>query len=487
MPPPAPTFMPFEQSQRSATCTMPRTADLTPPKSAASNVRPPAGATYFETHSDDRMPTPTRSLQGEIDEERSLGFAQNVKLHSMRSNEGMQVIDLQPTEILAPDASASEISPSKTITVERTTQTENVSQEISSDLDSDHLRSQLDFNISARVKPVVLLPAPTDLEGGQDELSLTIPEIASKSPTKLETTSKRKRDVDDEPVDELDSDDNAIGVPKEHYQPRLSKRRSGGGDEEVLVPTDFSKKPEAMAKGKRKTKRHKTTAFQELLPKDEDEDEEVKVVPDPRFEIPEKKPPRISTERDQPDVEENHNTKEIRPEPQPGPKQAAQVTDQKKRGRPKKVVTNLSEKTVVDEAEADHDQVDAETEEPVISATANKSRKKTKIKDTPTPIIDEQDRNNDGDQAAEDDSGAPLASILNETHGSIIGSKLATKPLPETSSTKITSPPETPRKSATPASKGPDKHSPISSGKVAYRVGLSKRARIAPLLRIVRK
>ncbi|KAB8202658.1 hypothetical protein BDV34DRAFT_215316 [Aspergillus parasiticus] len=64
-------------------------------------------------------------------------------------------------------------------------------------------------------------------------------------------------------------------------------------------------------------------------------------------------------------------------------------------------------------------------------------------------------------------------------------------------------PPETPKKSPkTPstapgaadvdasgkgANKGPGKHSPISTGKVPYRVGLSRKARIAPLLKIVRR
>jgi hypothetical protein len=35
--------------------------------------------------------------------------------------------------------------------------------------------------------------------------------------------------------------------------------------------------------------------------------------------------------------------------------------------------------------------------------------------------------------------------------------------------------------------KGPDQHSPLQSGKVPYRVGLSKRTRIAPLLKMIRK
>ena len=60
-------------------------------------------------------------------------------------------------------------------------------------------------------------------------------------------------------------------------------KMSVDGDEEVFILTDFSKKPEAMAKGKRKTKRYKTT-----------EDKEIKIILDPKFETPEKKPPKIS-------------------------------------------------------------------------------------------------------------------------------------------------------------------------------------------------
>lgn len=52
-------------------------------------------------------------------------------------------------------------------------------------------------------------------------------------------------------------------------------------------------------------------------------------------------------------------------------------------------------------------------------------------------------------------------------------------------------PPETPQKPngpKTPSTKGPGKHSPISStSKVPYRVGLSKKARIAPLLKIIKR
>ncbi|KAF6236162.1 hypothetical protein HO173_005791 [Letharia columbiana] len=487
MPPPPSKMTSFEQTQWSETSTVPTISNPTPQNPTMSNSLPPAGATCFETHSDDQMPTPTRSLRGAVDDGRSPGFVQSGNLHPMRSKEEMKATDLQPREEPAPSSSASDISPSKTITVKRTSHTKNVSQESSLHFDDAHLRPQLESDTSTRVNPVVLLSAPPDTGEGHDELSLSIPEQPIKSPTKSAKGSKRKRTNEEGAVDQLGSDDNAIGVPKEQYKPRPSKRRSGNGDVELVVPTDFSKKPEATGKVKHKTKRHKTTAFQELLPQAEDEDEEVKLTPDPRFEIPEKRTSKISTGRDEADVDRKDDAEEIRAEAQPEPKPAAKATGQKKRGRPKKVVTNLSEEDIVDEAEADDDQEDVEAEEPVVSATAKKSRKRTQTKGTSKPIIEEEERNNDGTPVARDDSEDLPGNILNETHGNIIASELATKPLPETSPTKANPPPETPRKSATPAPKGPDKHSPISSGKVAYRVGLSKRARIAPLLRIVRK
>lgn len=61
-------------------------------------------------------------------------------------------------------------------------------------------------------------------------------------------------------------------------------------------------------------------------------------------------------------------------------------------------------------------------------------------------------------------------------------------PQPDVSSKQQTDPlPQTPQ-ADTKTRKGPGAHSPISStSKVPYRVGLSKRARIAPLLKVVRK
>ena len=488
MPPPASKSTSLDQSQRSQKGKMPKTADLLASESSTSSVLPPAAATYPEAHSDDQFSALMRPVGGTDDEDCSQDLAKSVKLQSMRSDEAMRRNDLGLTENASSSSSAVDILPSMTVNDEGTSRS-NVSAEFNLRLGNSLVGSALEPHMSMTINPAVLLPASTDMDSAQDELSLSVPEAAGPHMVKPPKAPKRKRATDEEPLDELDFDDNALGVPKEHYQPRPSKRRAGGGDNEIIVPTDFSKKPEAIAKNKRKTKRHKTTAFQELLPKDEDDDEEITVVPDPRFEIPEKKTPKLSTESDQPDLEMHDNTKDIRPEAQTEPKQAPKSTGQKKRGRPKKVATNLFEETIVDDIEADDNYDGIEIDEHVVSATI-KSRKKTKTKETALPIVDQQDDTNNGAPAVQDDSEAPSADtrILNETNGNSMPPNPTTQSSPSTSPAKANAaPPETPHKPTTPLPKGPDKHSPISSGKVAYRVGLSKRARIAPLLRIVRK
>ena len=491
MPPPASKNTSFEQAQRSIYSVSTTMTELTPYKPSASSILPPLEAAYVETHSDDHTPNFTWSPRGEDSDENCRGLFENGKLNPLPSFEQSKTVDLQPTvqatEESAPALSASGFSPSKTITVKKIRTTNAMSQELSSHLHSEYLQPHLRSKTPTKPSPAVLLPTPADVVGCHNELSLSIPGKVSKCPTGPTNAPNRKRVYDEGPLDELGSEDDAIGIPKEQYQPRPSKRRSGDGDEEIIVPIDFSKKPEAMGKSKRKTKRHKTTAFQELLPKVEDEEEEIKVAPDPRFDIPGQKPSKVSGDRDQPDRGQDDNTEETRPEDRPEPKQEAKVPGQKKRGRPKKAVTNVAEETVLEEAEADHDQDDAEIDQPFISTTAKESRGRSKTKEITTPIVDELDRNNDVGRAAGDDPGHPSIVILNETHGNVVPPKLAEKPLPDKIPVAADIPPETPRKSTTPAQKGPDKHSPISSGNVAYRVGLSKRARIAPLLRIVRK
>ncbi|KAI4174367.1 MAG: hypothetical protein LQ343_002301 [Gyalolechia ehrenbergii] len=100
---------------------------------------------------------------------------------------------------------------------------------------------------------------------GHDELPL---------PAKGSPRSKRKqaRPRESEPkttfaraclVDELGSDDLVSNLPKEIYQPRPSRSRSALTADELVIPEDYSIRPEALAKSKRTSKRRKTTAFEE--------------------------------------------------------------------------------------------------------------------------------------------------------------------------------------------------------------------------------
>lgn len=131
-----------------------------------------------------------------------------------------------------------------------------------------------------------------------------------------------------------------------------------------------------------------------------------------------------------------------------------------------------------------------------------RKRKKTaeQLATKTAPVAEEQQQPPETETAAShkahttEENSTPIAEPLNET----AEPTKETQESPQQESTTTPDlPPQTPHraegKENDPATgkashKGPTKHSPIlSTTKVPYRVGLSKRARIAPLLKIVRK
>ncbi|OJD16952.1 hypothetical protein AJ78_02934 [Emergomyces pasteurianus Ep9510] len=86
-------------------------------------------------------------------------------------------------------------------------------------------------------------------------------------------------------------------------------------------------------------------------------------------------------------------------------------------------------------------------------------------------------------QPNEEEHKKPMAdALVSSSHPPLseLGLQPSTTPAPE--------PVETPKKPSVIPQKGPDKHSPIPvNKKIPYRVGLSRSARIAPLLKVVRK
>ena len=116
-----------------------------------------------------------------------------------------------------------------------------------------------------------------------DELSLPPP---STSKHKASKVLKEKEAGSSAANEELNSDDPTIGLPKDQYQPRPSRSRGNQNDSELMIPENFSKRPEAVAKGKRKTKnRRKTTALAKPSPKVETDDEEEDEIKAPAISI----------------------------------------------------------------------------------------------------------------------------------------------------------------------------------------------------------
>ena len=338
-------------------------------------------------------------------------------------------------------------------------------------------------------------------------------ELASTASKPTASKAKRKASETKQPegnptrhLDELGSDEIAVGLPVEHYQPRPSRSRSNRNDEDLLIPENFSKRPEALVKKKKASKRRKTTALAQPSPKveieeDDEEDQDIHLSftrktdkankdIEPVVLIPTEPPNPDKEEAEQKDQTDGpiEDEEPFREEPPTHENLPPSSPPKKKRGRPRK---QASEPAAL-ETPTDPDDEDLPSLQDLPKPTTKPGRKKRKPKETTPTILNDDD---DGDSPSEtpqlEDDGANTH--LSQSQGNrqpITTKSKASKNLKEidpaqVSPAKLTTPPETPRKSS--ANKGPDKHSPLNSGKVKYRVGLSKRARIEPLLKIVRK
>lgn len=213
------------------------------------------------------MPPPSISSRGRSENENmTLDDQSQINLRSSA------IAALQPLPSSAyeqqPSSSASVISPSKTITVERST------------VKKAHLEGE-DWEDELSLDP------PISYTTGSNHPIVLLPQQANDD-TKRDGSNNITKVVKDVPTD-LGSDDIAIGMPKEQYRPRPSRSRANAAD--LVAPVDFSKRPEAVAKTtvkpKRKNKRCKTTCFEELRPaKDEMEEDEDLVEQNKGLDIP---------------------------------------------------------------------------------------------------------------------------------------------------------------------------------------------------------
>lgn len=349
---------------------------------------------------------------------------------------------------------------------------------------SSHM-NQPETRIQKRNEPVLVGSSPSsqkvsrqEVNGSvnlsQDELSISLPMPApSNARPKLLKLIRTQHDGGDLPADGPDSDELIDGLPVEQYKPRPSRSRSGHGDVDLLIPVDFSERPEVTAK--RKKTRRKTTAFERPLPNSEEE-REITQTRNPVVIIE----TRSNVESTFKAVEKSSSSKACT-DHLPEVQNSEPITKSvllKKRRRSRKQIQESAE-----ELGAPSDLTD-EVPESKLSDKSSPSkplskRRKVSAEIPPRNFLDSESY----EKHIEPKSGSPNGNARLEELNDNSNLRLPSPSSELASLKKVSMPPETPQKPA----KGPDKHSPIASSKVAYRVGLSKRARIEPLLRIVRK
>lgn len=330
----------------------------------------------------------------------------------------------------------------------------------------------------------------------QDQLSMSSPRVVATDKTLRPEKARKKTKVMD---DEHGMDETAIGLPPEQYNPRPSRFRSG--DASIFLPEDFSKRPESLSKAKRRKNRRKTTAF-ERPPEDSEEEALAQVRDFIAQEVSSKPAADIDKHLLKPvedRLRESQNAEPMKKVGMTKRKGRRHVQENKEEHEP--VVAPCSEeqpskcnssmanctkhvrehglsKTIVTEKPPPQDQnlIEIETAQLISTQTSSGRPASMKRKLSLSAIP------HDGD-----DGGDPTNSDSPVSQNPKKIPPPQQNPTPSSSPSPIKQqlrPPQTPPKSA---STGPDKHSPLNSSKVAYRVGLSKRARIEPLLRIVRK
>lgn len=343
------------------------------------------------------------------------------------------------------------------------------------------------------------------MDDGHDELSLSAaspPHGGGGQGNRPETTVFKAIQLDDSGPDNLMPD-----LPLENYQPRPSRSRSALTSDELLIPEDFSKRPEAHAKSKGKTKRRKTTDLEGS------KQEHVNDLPD-FASITSKKGPKgdrgddvhdekvISADGDNHEHGEDFESNKREParglSPQPAP-------PKKPRGRPKK--DNAASNPILDSS--------LMNAPPTTENSVRGSSSPTKPANATVTHAKRGRKSKKASAAKEDNLVAPQEmhnskesavvpeQVLGESSHNIQVSSTSELGVTEKHSTPDTSMAMSKNSdnSSTEARHGkrpldaeveelkePVKPNAVTQeGKSVYRIGLSKRQRIPSLLRMVRK
>ncbi|KAL8737210.1 MAG: hypothetical protein Q9181_001894 [Wetmoreana brouardii] len=357
---------------------------------------------------------------------------------------------------------------------------------------------------------------PGNSDGGHDELSLsaaTSPSSNKKQPNaNTKTTSTRTPKTKGPGSVDLLPD-----LPAEKYQPRPSRSRSALTTDDLFVPNDFSKRPEALAKSKTKTKskRRKTTAFEESR-RDEEEagrqsqGEELSV-------IDLVSPPKRAADGVGEESTKHSGRKDLATEPaedvSPPPPQPPQAPPKKSRGRPKKDPTSdpIAETPKTNSSHSKNPDISEPSTltdplPPAAPAPAPAKRGRKRKKTVSEDIVQEDPPPPESCEGQDHNPppNLPLEKVLTEstTHNiQPLPPQIPENTLPQPEPLEQEAAKSSPEKKKDEdaqesarreevrkeSSKNTSPANESKSGKVVYRVGLSKRQRIAPLLRVVRK
>ena len=357
-------------------------------------------------------------------------------------------------------------------------------------------------------------PSRTRRDADPDELALQNLGRSDDDVTHKVSKAKPKRKV--EYQDELGSDELDIGLPKENYKPRPSRSRSNRTMDDLALAIDLLEQPESLLKAKRKNKRRKTMG-DELVPAENMEPREMNPV-EVRISGKESHPIQLddveiqqvdevtettaraiksSTIRETEDIldmvaEHREPASEIAElVTDPASHTVAKFEPKKKRGRPKKQSVEPMEHndTDTDPEKVPCAVIDTPSDQEAAQIPPAKKPRKREVEEA-SPVMENMAAGasevylEDGEPSV---SRRALSDVQDKANITILSAKSAEpfKDVKESTPAPVQiTPLQTPQK---PAERAPDKHSPINSGKVPHRVGLSKRARIEPLLRIVKK
>lgn len=339
----------------------------------------------------------------------------------------------------------------------------------------------------------------------QDELSAPVAVEIPTAPPQKRQSQKTPMQVEDDEDDELSgpkedattreingnmenaghSHNNAIRPTTSHEEPDLDSNKPAddeiqvisvnaleGSDNKQAKPKQSKAKPKATDKEpkKKKVKRGKTTSATVKKTYEPDVEDDVIWVNQPYH--PSK-----------PNPDHEHFI--------PTPDSISMAADEQPRNQAMQATVETP-KVAQDQGQ---EQLAQEPEQKPAPAQPNKrgrKRKKTTEQAPPQPqeLQSEQVQEQEPQEAEAQTHLRPEEESQHETQNATIAPVPDEKPDEEPNTAKQ---PETPTKSQPPSqdhntqAKGPTKHSPIPATSAPYRVGLSRRARIAPLLKIIRK